>query len=104
MEDCRIEKDSALRISINRTHRESVAKKNWLFSSMLSGADVIGLLNESAAGVPKGRKPSGEVVIWAVYVLSSYEADVVKPLIKFFVQGLADPAGASQSEKSQGVE
>lgn len=77
MEDCRIEKDSALRISINRTHRESVAKENWLFSSMLSGADVIGLLNEAAAGVPKRRKPSSEVVIWAVYVLSSLELELL---------------------------
>jgi hypothetical protein len=42
----------------------------------------------------------------ADYVLSSYEADVVKPLMHFLVYwlpGLADPAGASLKQKSQGA-
>jgi hypothetical protein len=44
---------------------------------MLSGADVIGPLNEAAAGVPKRRKPNSEVVIWAVYALSSLALELL---------------------------
>jgi hypothetical protein len=53
----------------------------------------------SLNSVPKPRMLS----VRTVYVLSSYEADIVKPLMYFFscsgCHGLADPAGASLKRK-----
>jgi len=82
---------------------------------MWSSPDVIGLFSNNVVSFSRNVVLSGPSfslnVVWkramfsvrADYVLSSYEADIVKPLMYFFscsgCHGLADPAGASLKRK-----